>query len=239
MPCKSYLYIPIWLYSNFLWYFFICLANSFTFQSGSIQIMAHKRRLPRNFDFTFQSGSIQIKRNLLRLQHSILYIPIWFYSNKISCQHCPQSWLLYIPIWFYSNTTKGRRLQSMYVLYIPIWFYSNPIKPDMMGSCYLLYIPIWFYSNYLEPCCRFSRSVFTFQSGSIQMLRLYHWDSTNHLLYIPIWFYSNKGLKTKNIANLIFTFQSGSIQIVFKEGTEKNRVALHSNLVLFKWWWWF
>ena len=43
--------------------------------------MAHKRRLPRNFDFTFQSGSIQIKRNLLRLQHSILYIPIWFYSN--------------------------------------------------------------------------------------------------------------------------------------------------------------
>ena len=75
-----------------------------------------------------------------------------------------------------------------------------------------LYIPIWFYSNPLVHCFKKVWTIFTFQSGSIQILVLvassarlvplhsnlvlFKWCNGRRCnrsayLYIPIWFYSN------------------------------------------------
>ena len=100
----------------------------------------------------------------------ILYIPIWFYSNRNNLQKYHalrryftfqsgsilierQSWIfqvqlsLYIPIWFYSNNWKVGIGIDLNNLYIPIWFYSNGDKIFNQSFLTILYIPIWFYSN--------------------------------------------------------------------------------------------
>ena len=56
--------------------------------------------------------------------------------------------MLYIPIWFYSNRSQGAYKTEQYTcLYIPIWFYSNWTCIHVKIIYYCLYIPIWFYSN--------------------------------------------------------------------------------------------
>ena len=98
----------------------------------------------------------------------------------------------------------------------------------------ILYIPIWFYSNIPAVLLIVRVKLFTFQSGSIQMLFcvncLLFWylyipiwfysniifkifKSNTYNLYIPIWFYSNMYAISITIKKCIFTFQSGSIQI--------------------------
>ena len=58
----------------------------FTFQYGSIQISAAKRTQRITSIFTFQYGSIQIHTAIASMQSVIIYIPIWFYSNKENLQ---------------------------------------------------------------------------------------------------------------------------------------------------------
>ena len=54
------LYIPIWLYSNAQAANAMSALNSFTFQSGYIQIICSSSIMISKSDFTFQSGYIQI-----------------------------------------------------------------------------------------------------------------------------------------------------------------------------------
>ena len=55
------LYIPIWFYSNSVPVRTIQDWESFTFQSGSIQMKMAWQGIKDFFAFTFQSGSIQIE----------------------------------------------------------------------------------------------------------------------------------------------------------------------------------
>ena len=59
----TYLYIPIWFYSNRVWISQEKVRQFFTFQSGSIQIFGKSKLERFKSIFTFQSGSIQIKGN--------------------------------------------------------------------------------------------------------------------------------------------------------------------------------
>ena len=54
-----------------------------------------------------------------------LYIPIWFYSNRMAQNVIITKKALYIPIWFYSNFSLAGSPINTQLLYIPIWFYSN------------------------------------------------------------------------------------------------------------------
>ena len=142
------LYIPIWFYSNGRTQAERVARQSFTFQSGSIQMLCIK---------------------LIKDELNLLYIPIWFYSNCIIIVHCPHSCRLYIPIWFYSN----RDFQCYYLCVASFTFQSGSIQiftsfttfcgykffTFQSGSIQIgssghkndktdsLYIPIWFYSN--------------------------------------------------------------------------------------------
>ena len=123
------------------------------------------------------------------------------------------------------------------LLYIPIWFYSNLFPDSLYTDPKELYIPIWFYSNTLNSFVSLASLNFTFQSGSIQIdFRCVLWHSWRNFTFqsgsiqmiLIIFIYSEVN---------IFTFQSGSIQIYQPEASvEPYYAALHSNLVLFKWW---
>ena len=76
-------------------------------------------------------------------------------------------------------------------LYIPIWLYSNENYTFITASVVILYIPIWLYSNCNKCNEKFNLLIFTFQSGSIQMIGAYMQYLKFKNLYIPIWFYSN------------------------------------------------
>ena len=54
-------------------------------------------------------------------------------------------------------------------LYIPIWLYSNAYAEVCIKSGYQLYIPIWLYSNNIRLAQLGNFTVFTFQSGYIQI----------------------------------------------------------------------
>ena len=168
--------------------------NFFTFQSGSIQMYV-KCFLDAFYNFfTFQSGSIQMLPAHWWLKPSvILYIPIWFYSNVAHDRSICTLNSLYIPIWFYSNGGYGYVIEFIkkdftfqsgsiqiwpslkfseksIILYIPIWFYSNRCGQLRVIIRKLLYIPIWFYSNGGGYNYRGRYFLFTFQSGSIQIV---------------------------------------------------------------------
>ena len=98
-----------------------------------------------------------------------------------------------------------------------------------------LYIPIWFYSNWQVTRKTRWLNYFTFQSGSIQILLSPLTPFFLIKLYIPIWFYSNG----ETFACKIYTYHLYipiwfySNSIFWKIG-EQILIALHSNLVLFK-----
>jgi len=119
--------------------------------------------------FTFQYGSTQIFIPLFLLcECTVIYIPIWFYSNayiqsttlNITDLHSNMVLLkyvrpgctdvdnwIYIPIWFYSNLSNPIPSWSFKSIYIPIWFYSNEKENNYECGSNCIYIPIWFYSN--------------------------------------------------------------------------------------------
>ena len=119
------LYIPIWFYSNEVKGLDVIDVDTFTFQSGSIQIFLASKNDESFSRFTFQSGSIQIIGDNLGNDMSSTFT---FQSGSIQIQAiCIKDthMLLYIPIWFYSNL-RGTHLRiARKTLYIPIWFYSN------------------------------------------------------------------------------------------------------------------
>ena len=102
-------------------------------------------------------------------------------------------------------------------------------------NIFYLYIPIWFYSNIAAPITINAIPNFTFQSGSIQILfnlsfshffSFFTFQSGSIQMICP---------KLSCIDLSHFTFQSGSIQILKVLGLLPFfLVALHSNLVLFK-----
>ena len=75
------LYIPIWLYSNENRGLCLPTGLPFTFQSGYIQMTAGKKMTKLEGNFTFQSGYIQILASLSSL--SLLAICFTFQSGYI------------------------------------------------------------------------------------------------------------------------------------------------------------
>ena len=139
--------------------------------SNMVLFKCNRRPKPYQIShFTFQYGSIQIwyYRSSPKLQ--LLYIPIWFYSNRFWKWKWEYINNLYIPIWFYSNPRRSAPLRYASRLYIPIWFYSNTRQKIKKISEKLLYIPIWFYSNALDIILSGTKYTFTFQYGSIQIV---------------------------------------------------------------------
>ena len=99
------IFFQTWFYKNLPWLFLFVISKPFTFQSGSIQMLAFSHSSTMYPTFTFQSGSIQIihidifilgKRyftyksgnnqilriSIFKYKFNLLYIPIWFYSNE-------------------------------------------------------------------------------------------------------------------------------------------------------------
>ena len=140
------IYIPIWFYSN-------CQTGTkkrqsllFTFQYGSIQIGILEALTNNKKWFTFQYGSIQI--NAKQYLQCCKAFTFQYGSIQISYSPLANSVLLiYIPIWFYSNKKFKRMLTIQTTIYIPIWFYSNSISYLWPIHNIQIYIPIWFYSN--------------------------------------------------------------------------------------------
>ena len=100
---------------------------------------------------------------------------------------------------------KAEALHSNLVLFKSCFLSLKHCALNPLHSNLVLFKSISAFSNqYL--------SGFTFQSGSIQIIR-----QTLHLdiqhLYIPIWFYSNPSQIVIRFDGSLFTFQSGSIQI--------------------------
>ena len=126
----------------------------------------------------------------------------------------------------------------------------------MILICTNLYIPIWFYSNQTVFLNKLCQACFTFQSGSIQIasINLYplpgkHFTFQSGSIQIIIclklcYAFRNFTFQSGSIQMYIsanqdnivstFTFQSGSIQIRWKADTFLKKTTLHSNLVLFK-----
>ena len=80
----------------------------FTFQSGSIQIIPTYSSVRASVHFTFQSGSIQIGKFILSKPSFTLFT---FQSGSIQILILPLAQIflknLYIPIWFYSNRSTA------------------------------------------------------------------------------------------------------------------------------------
>ena len=140
-----------------------------------------------------------------------IYIPIWFYFNKIYSIPSIYFYFIYIPIWFYFNYSKRLKFTEDKKIYIPIWFYFNEgiwatirdfiIFTFQYGSTlikYTLYPPFIFI-------------LFTFQYGSTLIVL----DD-----YVFLSYYQ-------------FTFQYGSTLIQNIKCEDKlNQANLHSNMVL-------
>ena len=257
MTYKYQLYIPIWFYSNKpegLGKDII----SFTFQSGSIQIM-----LFWQMEYTLM----------------LLYIPIWFYSNSIRRYRVfsrgrtlhsnlvlfkwPRKWLILESLRIFTFQSGSIQIRAKRLYCRTIWnftFQSGSIQ--MITQCVMNYVLTYFtfQSGSIQIKCPqiglFSMLYFTFQSGSIQMIMLSS--------IVPFNFFFTFQSGSIQIGNApdysfvydIFTFQSGSIQIIlvkiwfnfwmtftFQSGSIQIsaiiwvmicQVPLHSNLVLFK-----
>ncbi len=40
------------------------------------------------------------------------------------------AYIIYIPLWFYSNRNPGKASRGIEPIYIPLWFYSNAEDPE-------------------------------------------------------------------------------------------------------------
>ena len=196
-----------YLHSNMVLFKFAVVENfktnvlNFTFQYGSIQIMLINQKADVIFYFTFQYGSIQILH--IDWIHIAYYTFTFQYGSIQIIKHTFTDIIsiLYIPIWFYSNGQK-----VFITLEINVFtFQYGSIQIDMLKFCdekfqdftfqygsiqinvaensadreRFLYIPIWFYSNATGLLLRLRCPGFTFQYGSIQMV--------NSLRFLQIW----------------------------------------------------
>ena len=108
----------------------------------------------------------------------------------------------------------------------------NPADGAMLSG--QLYIPIWFYSNPSVCIAAAISFVFTFQSGSIQILTKSHPCTVHATLHSNLVLFKFCFTDTSFQSFDFFTFQSGSIQINMAKRVNEGFETLHSNLVLFK-----
>ena len=145
------------------------LLNTFTFQSGYIQIRSSTGQERAIYSFTFQSGYIQIQEPSLHAQTLLFFT---FQSG-------------YIQIW---ADVYGACMDD---LYIPIWLYSNLYIIAKYLSPVILYIPIWLYSNYHLRIAKRAKSFSLHSNLVIFKFKIIIVQKLFYLLYIPIWLYSN------------------------------------------------
>ena len=122
--------------------------KKFTFQSGDIQMISHnpyllsKQNLHSNL-VIFKLISNRVRSFLI----IIIYIPIWWYSNKV-WSNKSYTYSIYL----HSNLVifKWKLILDnirMHQIYIPIWWYSNFAHSTSYLHINSIYIPIWWYSN--------------------------------------------------------------------------------------------
>ena len=171
--------------------------------------------------------------NIIAITHSLIYIPLWFYSNREGEGVRPDFFAIYIPLWFYSNRDWYYYLTGKYRFtfhygsilmpysssqYLPIQLFTFHYGSILIlwdryiniPSVYI-YIPLWFYSN---------------QKRSLSI------QPTTYI-YIPLWFYSNVFAGAVNLAVYLFTFHYGSILMNQKLILLPPLLYLHSTMVLF------
>ena len=121
----KYLYIPIWFYSNYI--------------KDNIRFYV--------LTFTFQSGSIQMIVTLSIPPLKYLYIPIWFYSNKA----VRTNKMFFNFFTFQSGSIQIITCYNFSCIHWVFTFQSGSIqiafRHDQIQPRNCLYIPIWFYSN--------------------------------------------------------------------------------------------
>ena len=117
--------------------------------------------------FTFHYGSILMPNRKAAVIYFTIYIPLWFYSNQVSCQSIYCCCEIYIPLWFYSNADLPQLGTSGDIIYIPLWFYSNKADASAFLREFSIYIPLWFYSNFYPDNKVTLLPEFTFHYGSI------------------------------------------------------------------------
>ena len=125
-------------------------------------------------EFTFQSGDIQIYLFFfVIIIHKTIYIPIWWYSNNSKRRKGKASKDIYIPIWWYSNFSVSVIPTTIWRIYIPIWWYSNHhIQASCSIRLYYLHSNLVIF-KFTPSCVNSLPSIFTFQSGDIQILLLF------------------------------------------------------------------
>ena len=170
------------------------------------------------------------------VKESVLYIPIWFYSNLFLIKSATTSIIFTFQsgsiqiIPFFTIKSNILTLHSNLVLfkcmmpfcfdikeslYIPIWFYSNLIQVQILAmaiSALHSNLVLFKLRHRTEKSTQLTS--FTFQSGSIQMIM-----RENRLQLLLLFTFQSGSIQiltTYNIPTdqLNFTFQSGSIQIV-------------------------
>ena len=87
---NTFIYIPLWFYSN--------------------RQKRPERR--KRGEFTFHYGSILMTNTKNRKEQDNIYIPLWFYSNCSKYLIPALTIPIYIPLWFYSNQ---EHIDSLYI----------------------------------------------------------------------------------------------------------------------------
>ena len=153
--CGKLFYIPIWWYSN-------------------LSITIHLKLIFQNLHSNlviFKSDVHHCTGSHVGNLHSNLVI---FKSKISSCSNATER-RIYIPIWWYSNFGVYYRNATTKTIYIPIWWYSNIENNKNYLTSNFIYIPIWWYSNCKERLQDYNKFCrFTFQSGDIQMWKLWN-----------------------------------------------------------------
>ena len=122
-------------------------------------------------------------------------------------------WQLYIPIWLCSNKERDTKLHHLFSFTFQSGYVQMLYQTCNDKRLLFLYIPIWLCSNDGGGC----RTCYSI------------------VLYIPIWLCSNDTReKPKTYTVKSFTFQSGYVQMEKLMKLDRNKLTLHSNLVMFK-----
>ena len=189
----QYLYIPIWLYSNF--------------ESEGLRIIACNLYIP-----------IWLYSNAKYLHTTPGYLTL--HSNLVIFKCCvdivcTKAISLYIPIWLYSNCYNcSRNINNMHFTFQSgyIQITTGRLWPH---STQALHSNLVIFKLRMLAITR-ELSTFTFQSGYIQMRNIQR-SLKRFRLYIPIWLYSNFSNKNLPLFAFPFTFQSGYIQMTRPE----------------------
>ena len=139
------------------------------FQAVYIQTISMSSGVFKPYVFTFQSGYIQIE-----IEKMIDFGKVPLHSNLVIFKsHMDITGkvptILYIPIWLYSNLGRHRSTcQAPVPLHSNLVIFKWELHFYIKTPCQL-YIPIWLYSNLIAYIYNIAYCPFTFQSGYIQI----------------------------------------------------------------------